>query len=65
MKTIRHGRHIVKSIKVIAFAPKPISIMHYAQAEKKTDLENMFTRKSWKDEGTNNGGIVNRGPVNR
>ncbi len=36
-----------------------------AQAEKKTDLENMFTRKSWKDEGTNNGGIVNRGPVNR
>ncbi|HBY32988.1 MAG TPA: hypothetical protein DEG74_04400, partial [Clostridiales bacterium] len=35
------------------------------QPETKTDLENMFTRKSWKDEGTNNGGIVNRGPVNR
>ena len=31
----------------------------------KNDLENMFTRKSWKDEGVNNGGIVNRGPNGR
>lgn len=28
----------------------------------KTSLEDMFQRKSWKDEGVNNGGIVNRGP---
>ena len=34
-------------------------------AAPKTDLENMFTRKSWKDEGVNNGGIVNRGPNGR
>ncbi|GEM_PF-2252333 len=33
--------------------------------QKKTDLENMFQRKSWKDESVNNGGIVNRGPNNR
>ena len=28
----------------------------------KADLENTFQRKSWKDEGLNNGGIVNQGP---
>lgn len=28
----------------------------------KTDLENTFQRKSWKDEGLNSGGIVNQGP---
>ena len=30
----------------------------------KADLENMFQRKSFKDEKLNNGGIVNRGPKN-
>ena len=36
-----------------------------AAEQPKTDLENMFTRKSWKDESVNNGGIVNRGPNGR
>ncbi|MCR5275914.1 MAG: zinc ribbon domain-containing protein [Clostridiales bacterium] len=30
--------------------------------QKKVDLENMFQRKSFKDEKLNNGGIVNKGP---
>lgn len=42
----------------------PVDYLAEAQA-KKAELENMFQRKSWKDENTNNGGIVNRGPVNR
>ena len=28
----------------------------------KASIEDMFQRRSWKDEGVNNGGIVNRGP---
>ena len=28
----------------------------------KADIENTFQRKSWKDKGLNNGGIVNQGP---